>query len=567
MAINAKKVVVRQGVAAQIPRLIYGEVGWDTDYKRLRVGDDSISPTMIMTNKSTGPFQYNNIDYVQYPQIRMLENGTVDGVDISRLNAQNGILVRRGNNQWGHRLVENTDGYISIQNPAGTGGNIILNVSNTLLDLLNDYLREVAVDGITIHGNGRPENPLYAQQGDTVNKGAVRFATDIETYEGNIPNAAIAPSSLRYAATSSPPSMYANTSRSGFIRLSTQDETMWPNVHGDGYGTNVAVSPAVLYDVLISKSRNFNWYATDIRSGVVELATWLETFDGVNTDNVITPDSLRRTAIGSPPAMYANTSRSGFIRLATLAETMDANINGDGVGANVAMSPHMLRNTLVLKSRNENWYATTTRSGVVELATEAETLAGVNEENVLTPFLLKRYFEENASGGIYQDTRMTTIDTLTGNGLQGTFNVSLITFPYFGTATLRNYDDDTILRIISGSTNIPMIFSYGVNIQAAIAFTIHKGNLYLMDRYYQPLNTVTDSAGDPTELNHFPASFSPNAGTTISATNWNNSFIGSSFSPIISNYSPTTITLGVTGTDWSDTRVYSTIHRWRRDYL
>ena len=473
MAINTKRVVARYGMAFQIPALQMGEFGWDVDFKRLRVGDDSNNPTVIMTNKSLGPFEYNNIDYVQYPQIRMLPEGTVDGVDISRLNAANGILVRRGNNLWAHRAVENNDGYLTITNGNGVGGNVKVNLSASFLAELDTYLTYVAVDDVTIHGDGTPANPLYSHTGSTTEKGAVRFATRQETYDGSINDAAVTPDSLRYAATNSPPSMYANTGRSGFLRIATQ------------------------------------------------------------------------------------------------TETIDANINGDGVGANVVTSPYLLRNVLSSKARNTNWYASETRSGVVELASEAETLAGVNDENVLTPFKLKRYFDENAMGGMYHDQRLGLIQAANVN-TSFTVDIAQLTFPYFFTgALISGPSEDRYygLRVPSTQVQAGLCITKPNNLPMSAAYTFYKGKIWLMHRYVQIPNVAfPGSDGRAVTLYGFPADYSPEPGSDVNRNNSNNAYIGNSFDIIFNNYTDSTLTIYTSGSNTGGNPTSRT-YRWRRDFI
>ncbi len=252
MANKAQKVIVRIGMSQEIPALAIGEMGWDIDYHRLRVGDGSSIPTMVKTTKSVGAFEYNFIDYVQYPEIRMLPDGTVDGVDISDLNAANGFVVRRGNNLWAHRSIVNTDTYITITNPAGTAGNPTINLSLEIVGRIFDSLTEVAVDDITIHGDGTEAAPLYAHQASYTERGVVELATGQEVIDGITGSRAITPESL-VARTST-------FTRTGLIRKATLAEV------NAGVSTDTVVVPAYLHDYVGDYVENYveNYFETNI---------------------------------------------------------------------------------------------------------------------------------------------------------------------------------------------------------------------------------------------------------------------------------------------------------------
>ena len=163
MSIRTKRVVSRLGMSPEVPVMAIGEIGWDVDKKRFRLGDGTTTPPMVMTTKSTGGFEYNNIAYVQYPEIRMLPEGTVDGVDISDLNAANGLLVRRGNNLWAHRTIVGNTEFFNVVNGNGVAGNPTIDFTVEFKDRINNFLSIVYTDNETILGDGREVNPLYAR--------------------------------------------------------------------------------------------------------------------------------------------------------------------------------------------------------------------------------------------------------------------------------------------------------------------------------------------------------------------------------------------------------------------
>ncbi len=228
--IEAQKVIIRIGMAKDIPNLDLGEGGWDIDYHRLRFGDGTTTPPMIMSTKSIGIFKFDFIDYVEFPQINMLPDGTVDGVDISDLNQVNGLLTRRGNNLWAARTLTNDDGYITILKPDGVAGDPIIDFSDSFKAEIATFLTSVAVDDVTIHGNGTLAAPLHAQIADTTNAGVARLATDVETQTGVSEAIIVTPGGLS--------SRTALHTRTGVIALATVAETV------AGIDDTKAVTPA-----------------------------------------------------------------------------------------------------------------------------------------------------------------------------------------------------------------------------------------------------------------------------------------------------------------------------------
>ncbi|QIG74759.1 putative tail fiber protein [Rhizobium phage RHph_I42] len=197
MALAAQKIIVRIGMSEEVPGMDPGEMGWDMDLARLRVGDGSPNPTYVMTNKSKGPFEYNFIQYAQYPEIRMLPEGTVDGVDISDLNRENGLVTRIGDNLWAHRTIVNTDGYVEVTFGDGVAGNPTINFSHDFTVEIGEFLKTVAVDDITIHGDGRVVNPLFAQIATFTLRGVIRIATLAEVNAGVDTTTAVCPAYLK----------------------------------------------------------------------------------------------------------------------------------------------------------------------------------------------------------------------------------------------------------------------------------------------------------------------------------------------------------------------------------
>lgn len=123
-----QRIVVRQGLAAQIPALIMGELGWDIDTFTLRVGDDTDDPVKIMTTKSRGIFDFRSATKVYLPDT---EIDNLAGIDLSGLYAEPGIMVSTGDpNNFKHVSIYSSDSSVIITNGDGqTGDKIDLRVS------------------------------------------------------------------------------------------------------------------------------------------------------------------------------------------------------------------------------------------------------------------------------------------------------------------------------------------------------------------------------------------------------------------------------------------------------
>jgi hypothetical protein len=304
MPITAQRLVIRVGMSQEIPALAVGEMGMDIDLHRLRLGDGSTTPIILMGSKSRGGYEFNFIDYVQFPEIRMLPDGKVDGVDISDLNVANGFVVRRGNNLWAHRAMTNSDGYIRIQNPLGTANNPIFDLDPDLVARFDDWLTEVAVDDITIHGDGTAAAPLFAQVADYTHKGVAEIATNTEVRTGTDETRIVTPAGLS--------SRTATETRTGILEVATFDEVaagtsdehiITPKklklLAGDEdtagllkIATQAETNAGVIDTKAISPKKLHNRTATFTRTGIIRKATYDEVFAHESTDTVVVPAYL-----------------------------------------------------------------------------------------------------------------------------------------------------------------------------------------------------------------------------------------------------------------------------------
>lgn len=125
-------VVARYGLAADVPALIEGELGYDTDKKVFRVGDDTPSPSRVMTEKSVGEFNYGSLSSVTVCGLTFA-NGTVNGIDLSGLNQGNGLLCRKGSGKFGTAVLRCGDQTLNIVGGNGNAANIDVRVNMPVL--------------------------------------------------------------------------------------------------------------------------------------------------------------------------------------------------------------------------------------------------------------------------------------------------------------------------------------------------------------------------------------------------------------------------------------------------
>lgn len=229
----AVKIQFRRGNAAAAPNLDIGEPGYDIDAKVLRVGDGTTSPPRIPTTKSSGSFDFSTVTDFRIPRLilglgsttavsmyfnasdqatgfwspgagqigiasagttRFLLNstgvtltgdltvtGTVDGVDISKLNpvGVNGILVKTGANAFSPRSLLNGVGIAPFKNtdgganPAGVSGDIVVQIA----------------DNATIPGNAAmkvPAGTTGERVGVSAINGHFRYNSSKKSFEGFI---------------------------------------------------------------------------------------------------------------------------------------------------------------------------------------------------------------------------------------------------------------------------------------------------------------------------------------------------------------------------------------------
>lgn len=126
------RLIFRTGLSTKIKAFITGEGAWVRDTKTLLVGDDTATPPAIMTTKSTGKFDYSTVDEVKLPggiTFTRDASGKINGVDLSQLNAGDGLVVRAGKDKFANRAITSPDESILIENERGVAGDIKLRMN------------------------------------------------------------------------------------------------------------------------------------------------------------------------------------------------------------------------------------------------------------------------------------------------------------------------------------------------------------------------------------------------------------------------------------------------------
>ena len=139
--------------------------------------------------------------------------------------------------------------------------------------------------------------------------------------------------------------------------------------------------------------------ATVSLRGTLELATLIETQDGINTTNAVTPSTLN--------GRTATTARTGILELATQTET------NTGTDSTRAVTPSTLAGRT----------ATETRAGIAQISNQSNVDVGLDDTLIVTPLKL-----ENAVNVVGSDatTKLTYAEFQLGTwNMQSTFSISV----------------------------------------------------------------------------------------------------------------------------------------------
>lgn len=217
------RLVARLGIAANVPTLQTGEMGWDTDKKVFRVGDNTSLPPRIMSDKSAGEFNFTTVTKVTFGEVAIQANKKVDGVDLKTINQADGFVARISAGTYQNRSLVSGDNSLSITNPAGVAGNPDLRLSASMITQLTPpayyvqigapssskksdfwqdtdegigervYIRGFQGDGVTPKWIQISNDYIQASESDI---GIVQLATALETQARNIATKAVHPRGL-----------------------------------------------------------------------------------------------------------------------------------------------------------------------------------------------------------------------------------------------------------------------------------------------------------------------------------------------------------------------------------
>jgi len=251
--------------------------------------------------------------------------------------------------------------------------------------------------------------------------GAVRFATNAECVAGTSVNASVKPNQLAFVlddltvngaapvtVTESPANTFtidinaATTTSVGAVRFATTQEAVAGTV------TTAVTTPKNVADSIAaipSSSATFR--------GLVRFATGTEANTGTSSNVAVTPaqlsekvDTVDVTAtsplsitqsgrVFNVSASYATSTDSGLIRIASNADL------SAGTATNVAITPALLETRLGGLTIVD---ASTSDKGLIEIATNAEAIAGTATLLSLTPASLRAALDDSGyllDGGTY----------------------------------------------------------------------------------------------------------------------------------------------------------------------
>lgn len=226
-------VVARRGLAAQVPVLLVGEIGYDTDTRTLRVGDLTPQPPRIPTTKATGVFDFSSMSKWTLPGGVEVESGKVDGVDISTLNLANGLLARRGNGVFGESAITSGNNSILVTNGDGSQ------------DLIDIRINPSALTNIL--GPDSVSNDMLMDGSVTVEKINLR----VDSYKQNTPPAHVPGTKTRHVVGTVPTGAWAGKANNiaisngetwkfvapyeGMLVMSATDDSWYYFISGTGW--------------------------------------------------------------------------------------------------------------------------------------------------------------------------------------------------------------------------------------------------------------------------------------------------------------------------------------------
>jgi hypothetical protein len=215
--------------------------------------------------------------------------------------------------------------------------------------------------------------------------GISRFASQAEVDSGTLNNVSVSPATLKSAILRPP----ATTTVAGLTRYATTSEALAGTV-----GDAAVVPTGLKASVDAAKTQILSTQATELVMGLAKISTQAAALAGADDLTIMTPKKVALAigkAIATVPS-YSNASETnyGLVRMATAGEVQAGN-----VGNAVAISPANLK-TLI---------STTSRNGLISIASGAEVAAGTNNTKAITPAALLSRTGNESRTGLLKTTR------------------------------------------------------------------------------------------------------------------------------------------------------------------
>ena len=181
-----QRIVVRKGLEADVPALKEAELGYDTDTKVLRIGDDTADPSKILTTKSTGDFDFSTAGLVTLSSLAIAAGGTLAGIDTGSMVAGTGILTHSTTTGvFSQTEIVSTDDTLLVTAGDGLSGAIDIRLHPDVITNLTgvNYLQQVVSDS-SLTGLGTSASTLKVAQATELSIGGAQIATQIEADSG-----------------------------------------------------------------------------------------------------------------------------------------------------------------------------------------------------------------------------------------------------------------------------------------------------------------------------------------------------------------------------------------------
>jgi len=326
-----QRLVARLGLAADVPTLITGEFGWDTDVKVLRVGDATPTPVRIMSTKSTGNFDFSTTGTVTFNNIALASGAKVQGLDLASLNAAAGIVVRSSTSgQFLQVGIVSGDATLTVTNGTGVAGDIDIRLSPTLVASIA-AITPTAVTASAV----APTSPnlgdfwyntttsiLYVR----ITNGTTQLWQTLSSTSGSggqVYTQATAPT------TPSIGSFWFDTTTSiVYIRANNGSVDMWMDISSTGGSSGSSITEASAAEVAagavtgkyVSPANLANQAAASLTArGTAQIASTAEVTAGTDSTKIVTPSALATRLAALTAVVPASASSVGALVSATVS--------------------------------------------------------------------------------------------------------------------------------------------------------------------------------------------------------------------------------------------------------